>query len=178
MPRDPSASPPVEIVDHDPAWPDLFAQEAPAVATAFGSDAVVEHMGSTAVPGLAAKPIVDLMVGLEEVVVDDRLVARMAVLGYHHRGERGIPGRQYFEKGDPRSHHVHAVPFGGAFWTDHLLFRDYLRAHPDEVEAYERTKRDLAKRFRDDRQAYSDGKTPFIEAALERARAWRAGRTR
>ncbi len=136
-------------------------------------------MGSTSVPGLIAKPVIDICIGLQEPPPPgEAIIVALADLGYEHRGEHGIPGRHFFRKGAPRSHHLHVVLHGNDFWVRHLLFRDYLRAHPDEAEAYADLKRLLAIRHAGDREMYTDSKGPFIAGVLERARAWRRGAAR
>ena len=164
---------PIEVVDSDPAWPAQFAALAARVRAAFadGPPITVEHVGSTAVPGLAAKPIIDLnvIVPAREDIPD--AIARLAALGYVHEGDKGILGREAFlwPPGTPR-HHLYLCVCDNAEHRRHIAFRDYLRGNPDEAQRYEALKRDLAARFRDDRVAYNDGKTEFVEAVLKKAR--------
>lgn len=154
---------PVEIVPYDEQWPIQAASEAARLAP-LGR---VEHIGSTAVPGLASKPILDLMLGVADLRA---IVAPVEALGYSHYQsyEAILSERRYFWRGDPsrHTHHLHAVPLNGPFWRVHLRFRDRLRADGDIARAYERLKRDLAGRFPDDRDAYTDAKAEFIRAAL------------
>ena len=138
--------------------------------------ASVEHIGSTAVPGLAAKPIIDIMPGLETFDDGFACVSPLEVLGYEYRGENGIPGRHYFDHFDKSGaqasgiQHVHMLVVGSESWTRHVLFRDYLRTNSDEARRYARLKRSLAERYTQDREAYTEGKTAFIERALARAK--------
>lgn len=163
---------PVVIADHDPRWAARFAEERQRIAGALGAFALgVEHIGSTAVPGLAAKPILDLLVGVRPMPPGPEPIAALGRLGYDHLGEHGIPGRHFFARGWPRTHHLHLVEHGGAFWTSHLRFRDHLRAHPEEARAYAALKRELAARYRRDRFRYTEMKSAFIAAALARAGA-------
>ena len=97
----------------------------------------------------------------------------MGAIGYEFRGDGNVPGRLYFRKGDPRSHHVHMTKLGSEFWDDHILFRDFLRAHPSDVKRYGRLKQTLAKKFKNDRIAYTDAKSEFTQSTLLAARAWR-----
>jgi GrpB-like predicted nucleotidyltransferase (UPF0157 family) len=171
---------PVLIVPYDPAWPEAFRAERALLAAALGSDRFrFEHIGSTAVPGLGAKPVLDILLGAPALSEIDAAIGRIEALGYVYvpEYEREIPDRRFFRKdmNGLRTHHVHAVETDGDFWRKHLLFRDHLRSHPEAAEAYHRLKRDLARRFRNDRDAYTDGKTQFIREALEAARAERAG---
>ncbi len=164
----------VVIGEYDPFWPELFAEEAGQIRQAMGDALVaVEHVGSTAVPGLSAKPVIDLLVGVRSLEEGRQAVPALGALGYECRGENGIPGRLFFRKGPVpfrRTHHLHMVEVGHAQWTSLLSFRDHLRAHPDAVRQYEDLKQGLAKRFPEDRAAYSEGKADFIRATLERAR--------
>jgi GrpB-like predicted nucleotidyltransferase (UPF0157 family) len=170
----PDASEPVTVVDYDSAWSRLFAEESERIRAALG-DAVVaiEHIGSTAVPGLAAKPVIDVLVGLRTIELTRKQIGAMESLGYEYLGEHGIPGRLFFRKGRPRSHHVHAVLFGSDLWQRHLAFRDFLRAHPDESQRYGELKRSLAEEVGGNRDRYTHEKDAVATALQERARAWR-----
>ena len=163
---------PVEVVDYDPSWPDQFARLAARVRAAFadGPLIAVEHVGSTSVVGLAAKPVIDM-----DVIVPSRgdipeAIACLAGLGYVHEGDRGIPGREAFlwPVGTVR-HHLYVCACDNAELRRQVAFRDYLREHRDEAQRYEALKRNLAARFRSDRTAYSEGKTEFVEAVLKKA---------
>src|SRR5687768_3715158 len=163
---------PVFIAPYDPLWPREFDAEAARIERACrGLPLRLEHVGSTAVPGLAAKPIVDILAGVPPDAPRAPYVAAIRALGYGHKGSHGIPGRDYFQRGSPRTHHVHLVSWTGAFWRDELLFRDHLRAHPDVARDYEALKRELAIAFAEDRRGYSDAKGPFIARVLREARA-------
>jgi GrpB-like predicted nucleotidyltransferase (UPF0157 family) len=163
----------ITLVEYQSTWPGLFETERCLLFSAIGP---IEHIGSTAVPGLAAKPILDMMAGLRTLPLGREAIAALSALGYEHLGENGIPGRHFFRKGMPRTHHLHVVQDGSDFWRNHLLFRDYLRGHPEEADAYGRLKRALGERFRADRDAYSNSKTPYIEAVLRKALNARTGR--
>jgi GrpB-like predicted nucleotidyltransferase (UPF0157 family) len=164
----------VELVPYDKRWPELFEAERAELMTlrAHGIKDI-QHVGSTAIPGLAAKPIVDVMVGVEPLLVGQGLLDALKRLGYEYFGEYGIPGRHFFRKGDPRTHHLHWVGWGGDFWVRQVDFRDYLRAFPEEAERYERLKRDLAARFSSDRDSYTKAKTHFVEDILLKAAWWK-----
>ena len=147
-----------------------FAAEAERIERACaGLPIRLEHVGSTSIPGLAAKPVIDILAGRPGNVPGKSYVAAFTQLGYEHKGAFGIPGRNYFRRGVPRTHHVHMVNWSSDLWHDHVLFRDYLRAHPETAAAYERLKRELAATHGPDRGAYTDAKTPFIESVVERA---------
>jgi GrpB-like predicted nucleotidyltransferase (UPF0157 family) len=157
----------VEIVDHDPSWAARFEAERPQLAEIFDGRAVaIEHIGSTSVPGLCAKPIVDILVGLRELKLSDAEIEAMKALGYEYLAEFGLPGRLYFRK--PRTLHVHVVAHGGEHWRRHLAFRDALRSNPEERRRYDRLKRRLAAEGHS-RDVYSELKTPFIREVEARA---------
>lgn len=148
-----------------------FAAEAERIERAcVGLQIRLEHIGSTSVPGLAAKPVIDILAGRPVSISGDRYVAALRQLGYEHKGSFGIPGRNYFRRGSPRSHHVHLVSWSSEFWRDHLLFRDYLRTHPLVASEYETLKREIAVMYVQDRDRYTDAKGPFIRSILRRAR--------
>jgi GrpB-like predicted nucleotidyltransferase (UPF0157 family) len=163
----------VELVDHDPTWAQQFEGERAALAVVFDGQAVgIEHIGSTSVPDLCAKPIVDVLVGLRELELTDEQVAAMERLGYRYLGEHGLPGRLFFRK-EPRTHHVHVVQHGGEVWERQITFREALRSDEEERRRYDEYKRRLAAEGHP-REAYSELKTPFIRAVEARARARKA----
>jgi len=131
----------------------------------------VEHVGSTAVPGLAAKPIIDILIGLSHLEDAAVVIPPLEGLGYEYLPERELetPERRFLArpKTKPRTHHIHMVEVGSDFSERHLLFRDYLRAHPDAAREYEDLKRALAAQFRENREAYTEGKTPFVRRIEE-----------
>lgn len=162
----------IVLAPYDPSWPSQFAAaRAEMLAACKGLMLDVHHVGSTSIAGTIAKPIIDMMPVLARHEDGLACIAPMAALGYVYRGERGIAGRHLFVRGDPRSHNVHAFARDHPEVERHLLFRDYLRAHPDERAAYERLKRDLALKFAHDRQAYAEAKTPFCDRIVRLARA-------
>jgi GrpB-like predicted nucleotidyltransferase (UPF0157 family) len=170
---------PVEIVDYDPAWPARFAEEAARLRALLPADVIgrIEHIGSTAVPGLAGKPIVDLMVEVPDyATVAARIAPILTAAGYEYLWrpiEPGLPEIAYawFIRRDAagrRTHHVHMAP-PGAPWWDRLTFRDWLRAHPEAAADYAALKRRAAAADPDDRRAYARAKAGFIRAALAAA---------
>jgi GrpB-like predicted nucleotidyltransferase (UPF0157 family) len=169
----------IYLVAYDDAWPERFAEESRAIFGVLGGHALaVEHIGSTAIPRIAAKPVIDIMVLIESIAAAPALFEPLERLDYHYYpyAEDVTPERRWFCKPGPahRTHHLHLVQACSPFHRDHLLFRDYLRAHPDEAARYEALKRDLAARFPEDREAYTDAKGPFVRAVLEKAREARA----
>jgi GrpB-like predicted nucleotidyltransferase (UPF0157 family) len=159
---------PVVIAAYDPGWPARFARLRDRLAAALGPLAVgIEHVGSTAVPGLAAKPIIDLDVVIATPADLAAVIERLRPLGYDHEGDLGVPGRDAFTSppGSP-PHHLYVCPAGSPALDRHLALRDLLRSDPEAADAYADLKRSLAARFRDDRVAYTDAKSAFIEALL------------
>jgi GrpB-like predicted nucleotidyltransferase (UPF0157 family) len=164
-------SAPVAIADYDPRWPETFAAVHSQLAGVLGPLAQrIEHVGSTAVPGLPAKPIIDLDVVIATPADLPEVIRRLHTIGYHHQGDLGIPGREAFTSpADAPAHHLYVCPADSPELARHLAFRDCLRTHPEQAHAYAELKRSLAERFRTDRDAYSHGKTSFIEQTLAAA---------
>lgn len=164
----------VELRPHDDRWPSLFAAEAKRLRAALGETILaVEHIGSTAIPEMPAKPLLDMMAAVAEGVALDRLAEGLAALGYEDCGPAGVPERTLFAKGPPeqRTHHLSLVPSGADYWHDQILFRDFLRANGDAAAAYAALKQDLLQRYRTARPDYTDGKSDFVTEVLARARA-------
>ena len=162
---------PVVLVAYDPLWAEEFRVEADRIARACEDlELRLEHIGSTAVPGLSAKPIIDIAGGVPPNIDRAPYIQALKELGYEHKGAHGIPGRDYFRRGNPRSHHVHMVSWSSAAWRDNLTFRNHLRANPDSMREYEALKRQLAITYADDRRGYQAEKGPFIQAVFRDAR--------
>jgi len=162
----------LEISEYDPAWPALFEQLAAPIRRAVAPfDGRVEHVGSTSVPGLAAKPVIDIDVVLPSSDAMSEVIAAVCALGYIYHGDKGIRGREAFLwPADTPPHHLYIVVEGSKPHRDHVDLRDYLRSEPDEASRYADLKRHLAARHADDRQAYTDAKDEFIKEALREAR--------
>ncbi len=180
---------PIVIADYDPAWPRMFDNERALIYVTCGRDAfmTIEHMGSTAVPGLAAKPIIDIMPGLRSLGDAAALIPKLASIGYAYVPEfelpsdidEGMPFRRYFRKDTEgqRSHHMHMVEYGSDFWREHLLFRNWLKVAHDDRDAYARMKRAVAADFNavltatsDMNVGYTDRKSELIAAIKAKAR--------
>jgi len=162
---------PVIVLDYDPNWPGLFQSLRKRIADALGDlAAAIEHVGSTAVPDLAAKPIIDIDVLLASEAMLPAAIERLASLGYVHRGNLGIPEREAFlaPANDP-PHHLYVCPPCSAEFRRHVAFRDYLRAYPKEARIYGDLKIAIAERFREDRPAYSTAKGEFVAELTSRA---------
>jgi len=162
----------VRLVPYDARWPELYAAEAERITRVLSDRGLalqLEHTGSTAIPGPSAKPILDILAGRDADSDRAALITALESAGYTYRGESGIPGRDFFRRGDPRSYHVHLTERGSQFWRDHLTFRDRLRRDPDAARAYAEIKAELARRFPMDRERYIEGKTDFVLKILRRA---------
>ncbi|MBC7912476.1 MAG: GrpB family protein [Pyrinomonadaceae bacterium] len=168
----------VEVIPHDPRWRDAFETEAKHVAAALGENVVaVHHIGSTAIPNIYAKPVIDLLIEVRDITEVDSQSAAMESLGYEVMGEYGIPGRRYFRKDNRegiRTHHIHAFESGSAEVERHLAFRDYMIAHPVDAQRYGELKRKLAEEHPQSIDGYMDGKDGFIKEIDRRAARWRA----
>jgi GrpB-like predicted nucleotidyltransferase (UPF0157 family)/GNAT superfamily N-acetyltransferase len=160
---------PIRIVPYDPSWPQQFEREQATLDAAIGEWAVggIHHVSSTAVPGLAAKPIIDILVGVEDLERSRAALEPLARLGYLYAPYRAYE-MHWLCKPDPRrrTHHLHLTPADGRRYAEELAFRDSLRADPALASAYASLKRDLAGRFGDDREAYTEAKGEFVARAL------------
>ena len=164
----------IKIASYSPEWPRRFEGERVLLATVFPSATCqIEHVGSTAVPGFGAKPIIDVLVGAATLAEIEMRIPALEVLGYQYvpEHEAEFPQRRIFAKPTvrPSQVHVHAVKIDSRFWAHQLLFRDVLRADPALAAEYCALKIELAGRFGDDREGYADAKGPFIEQAVQRA---------
>ena len=169
----------VVLADYDPQWPERYQVEAARIRAAIaGWLEGIEHIGSTAVPNLAAKPIIDIAVGVRRLADAEHCIEPLERIGYAYqpRAEEMVPDRRVFRKGESaaREFHLHIVEARGPDWERWLLFRDYLRAHPEKAREYEQLKRALSSCQRDNR-AYTALKSAFIMAAVAEARAGDAG---
>ena len=169
--RDAVTLPEIIVADYDTDWPKQYEREKARIVGALGDAIVsVEHIGSTAVPGLAAKPIIDIMVGLRALAGAEQWIESLEDVGYECCGDAGVPGRLFFRKGNPRSHHLNLVEYADEIWERTILFRDFLREHQEAALRYETLKRELAAKYRSDPSAYGVAKAPYVEAMLARVR--------
>ena len=158
----------VQIVPFQETWFDQYEQERVRLNTVLQAVAQdIEHIGSTAVQGLAAKPIIDIAVRLTTVQQVPELIAPLALLDYTYEGEYGLPGRHFFTKGDPRAFHLHLVDDTMNHWRRWLAFRDLLRRDSELCRAYQDLKYNLVRQYRYDRARYSDSKGDFINSAVQ-----------
>jgi GrpB-like predicted nucleotidyltransferase (UPF0157 family) len=167
----------IVVVRHNPVWPEMFGAESAKIAGVFGRELVaIHHIGSTSVPGLSAKPIIDIMPVVRDIERVAEFNPAMVRLGYEPKGEFGIPGRRYFVRGgdENRTHHVHTYGPDHPELAHHLDFRDYLRAHPGIAGEYAALKEELARQFPHDIEGYMAGKDAFIREIIQKAEKWRA----
>lgn len=167
----------VDVRPPNPDWPHDFALEAQQITQALATTVVaVHHIGSTAIPNIYAKPVIDMLVEVQAIAaVDLYHQAAMVNLGYEAMGEYGIPGRRYFRKENAqrvRTHHVHVFAARSPDVLRHLAFRDFMRAHPDCAQQYSALKQTLAAQHPDDIEGYMDGKHAFVKAMEQQALVW------
>ena len=169
----------VRLTPYQPDWADQFADESARLRRVFGSGVLaLEHFGSTAIPGMMAKPVIDMLAVVDPSQLGAVWIAELTQLGYEDAGEWGIPGRRLFRKGgEERSHHLHVYPAGHWAIRRHLVLRDFLLSHPHEVRAYSAFKQDLASRYADTSD-YSPAKKPYVQRLEQRALAWAERRER
>lgn len=165
--------PSVDVVGYDESWPHAFETARARLAEILGSACLrIHHVGSTSVPGLAAKPIIDILIETPDLSLIDEASPLLERMGYQARGEYGIPGRRYFSRpaGPGPKVHTHVFEAGTPRAMSHLRFRDFLRTHAAEAAAYGALKRRLAQRHRKDRDAYQAGKADFIEELVRQSK--------
>jgi GrpB-like predicted nucleotidyltransferase (UPF0157 family) len=158
----------VQLVEWTPRWAELFTEEAGRLRVALGGLAVaLEHYGSTSVPGLVAKPLLDILVGGPQATEASPYIAALAPLGYDYAAHAGVPEHLVFGRGLARTHLVHVVRYGSAAWHRALAFRDALRGDARLREAYAELKRELAQLHGLDRSRYTEAKSAFINHVLQ-----------
>jgi GrpB-like predicted nucleotidyltransferase (UPF0157 family) len=167
----------VEIAKYQSVWVERFERERKLLQHALGTHVIrIEHVGSTSIPGLDAKPTLDMIAGLKELRSADCYAAQLGDLGYEFRPHHPVPGRLHFAKiqSGLRTHNLSLTVYGSDFWEAHLLFRDYLRNHPEVTRAYQELKYRLATQYSEDTVQYTAGKDEFIAEVLQEAREWKA----
>ncbi|MGY5859692.1 MAG: GrpB family protein [Candidatus Thorarchaeota archaeon] len=166
----------VKVVSYNSDWPRLFQLEVVRLRKALGNTIVsVHHIGSTAIPGMSAKPIIDILLEVENISEFGDNTGEIVGLGYNPRGEHGIPGRRYFSRDEPadvRTHHVHAFQSGDEALERHLAFRNYMIAHSDAAREYAKLKMNLARVFPRDIAGYCEGKESFVDDMEKKAMIW------
>ncbi len=165
----------VELVPHNPEWSQLADEEAKRILEKLSITVIgIYHIGSTSIPGIKAKPILDFVIEVKDLDEIIQSAEALEELGYLSKGEYGIPGRQFFTKDTDgeRSHHLHVFQQGHPDIERHLVFRDFLRANPEAAQEYEKIKEKLAKRFPKESGSYTEAKSDFILSMDEVARYW------
>ncbi|MFD1039705.1 GrpB family protein [Virgibacillus byunsanensis] len=164
----------VEVCSYNEKWPLMFAEEVKKIKLIYGNEIIdIHHIGSTSVPGLKAKPIIDIMPIVKDIEHVDKYNQDMKNIGYEPKGENGIPKRRYFQKGgDVRSHHVHIYQVRSYEIKRHLAFRDYLRKHQDVMNSYGEWKEKLAQQFPCDIESYITGKDRLAKELEVKALNW------
>ncbi|MFC7064183.1 GrpB family protein [Halobacillus seohaensis] len=164
----------VEVCSYNEKWPLMFAEEVEKLKLIFGNEIIdIYHIGSTSVPGLKAKPIIDIMPVVKDIDLIDKYNQDMQAIVYEPKGENGIPKRRYFQKGgDNRSHHVHIYQVGSYEIKRHLAFRDYLRNHQHVKKSYGELKEELSQQFPNDIESYINGKVRLVQEIEVKALDW------
>jgi len=153
-------------------WEKLFEIEKQLLTATLGDTIDIEHVGSTAIPNVPAKPIIDIMIGFSEERQAKKIFKTLNKMGYGDRGEQEVPGRHLFVKGpeDNRTHYLHVTKKNSGFWTEHILFRNYLRQHKDARDEYGKLKKQLEKEYSDNREQYTKDKADFIKKIITKAK--------
>lgn len=164
----------MEVVPYSEEWPVEYEKESKAIKDLFNDEIInIYHVGSTSIPGIYAKPVIDILVEVKDIEMVDSFNISMENIGYTCVGEGGIPGRRYFYKGgNKRTHHVHMFKTGSEEISRHLNFRDYMIAHPEEAKDYEELKKQLADKFKYNSEGYVSGKDAFIKDIDKKAEQW------
>lgn len=167
----------IYIVDYNPLWVKLAEEEISILKKLLADhDWVtdIQHIGSTAIPGLAAKPIIDIYLGARSIEEAEKAIGLLEKIGYVFWYDNPNKEKMFFVKGMPpfgtgRTHHVHIVKYDSDYWQARILFRDYMRNHPNEIQDYANLKYELMQKHRNDREAYTDAKSEYIAAILKKA---------
>lgn len=163
----------ITIEDYNPNWSKQFEEEKVKLKEILADNVIsIEHIGSTSVEGLGAKPILDIAIGVYDLEVVSKFIEPLKQIGYEFVYHKEFPERRFFRKGQWRAgtHHLHFYQFEGEHWTNQILFRNYLRNNPDVLKEYHQLKVDLAKKFCFDRVSYTENKAPFIQNVLQKAK--------
>ncbi|WP_081417477.1 GrpB family protein [Paenibacillus sp. Soil522] len=163
----------VIIEEYNDEWPFIYQEEKRKIEEVMTDKAIaIEHIGSTSLQGLGAKPIIDFMVGVNELKEVEAFIEPLAKIGYEHVYHNKFPNRRFFRRGQWRAgtHHLHIYVYGSEEWKNNILFRDYLRAHPEMLKQYNQLKKELAEKYHHDRVAYTNAKHPFILDVIQKAK--------
>ncbi|MFA5127220.1 MAG: GrpB family protein [Patescibacteria group bacterium] len=162
----------VKLVPHQKEWANLFEQERKSLNKILGNDIKIEHVGSTAIPGIMAKPIIDIAVGYTDDSQKENIFDLIKSVGYEDMGEKGKIEYRFFAKGPDhnRTHYIHAVKYNSEGWNEMVLFRDFLLKDKEAREDYNKLKKALAEKYSNVREKYTEGKAEFINNILNRAK--------
>lgn len=166
----------VEVVPYRSEWQELFSNEEMLLKKIFKTaDVTIHHIGSTSVPGLSAKPIIDILLSAEKLEDVEEVTPQLETEGYEAKGENGIKGRRYFQKSDNgiRKVHLHAFEKGNLELHRHLVFRDFLREHPEEAKRYAKVKERAARKYEFDIESYIAEKSPIVKELEQKAMRWK-----
>lgn len=162
----------VKIEEYNDEWPFYYQVEKRKIEEVMTDKAIaIEHIGSTSVQGLGAKPIIDFMVGVKDLKEVESFIEPLAGIGYEHVFHKEFPNRRFFRRGQWRAgtHHLHIYVYGSEEWNNNILFRDYLKTHPETLKQYNQLKKELAEKYPHDRVAYTNAKHPFIIDVIQKA---------
>ncbi|MCG2689896.1 GrpB family protein [Candidatus Parcubacteria bacterium] len=162
----------VELSFYNPAWKKLYQEEAKILRSVIGQYILdIQHVGSTSIPGAKAKPIIDIAIGVENLKNAEKCIKPLTNLGYEYKHNAGVRGRRFFAKGSEknRTYYIHIVKLNSRQWKNCILFRDYLKKHKPALKEYNELKEELAKRYKNDRPAYTTQKDSFIKGIIKKA---------
>lgn len=165
----------VEVVSYNPNWKKMYKEESEKVKNILNDIIIdIHHIGSTSIPGIKAKPVIDILVEVKNIEVVDRYNNKMKELGYEAMGEHGIPKRRFFRKREnKRTHHIHIFQVGNEEIERHINFKEYLVAHPDKAREYSKLKEKLANKYTHDVENYINSKSDFIKEIDRKAKLWK-----
>jgi GrpB-like predicted nucleotidyltransferase (UPF0157 family) len=165
----------INLVEHSEKWPTDFEKEVNSIKDILSENLIAAyHIGSTAISGLRAKPVIDILLEVRSLSEVDKRNKRLEEIGYEAKGENGIYGRRFFQKGGKeRTHHIHVFETGSQEIQRHKLFVEFMNAHPDRVAAYEKLKIELAGKYKQEPDKYSEGKAAFIKDIDAEAAVWK-----
>jgi GrpB-like predicted nucleotidyltransferase (UPF0157 family) len=165
---------PIELHPQDLKWATYFGAARLTLFAALAPYALdIQHVGSTSIPGIKAKPVIDIAVAIEQYPLPDDVLTSVKALGYTYLGEYGIPRRHlFFQRGGPVGYNIHINELANGEFQSHVLFRDYMRANPEAAQEYENLKLELARRY-DEVTLYADNKGEYVQTILRKAHEWR-----
>ncbi len=160
----------VVLLSYNPAWKKLYEEEKKLISFVIGEQALdIQHVGSTSIPGVKSKPIIDIAIGVESLKDRDTCIKPLEEMGYQYKNDSGVKGRYFFVKGseDNRTHYIHLVKLNSEQWKNFIFFRDYLRKNKKAVEKYNILKEKIAEKYKDDRDTYTLRKSIFIKKVIK-----------